>query len=189
MKWQGRPWWLQNFASLNCFLNLIKNETCNFNGLNCEVLVLSGFNKNCIVNTISTLKAARRQLLVWLSGKSTTLVKQKQHFLITKFHRKIQSKNSICWCGSAVEHHLGKVGVTGPIPVTSSIYDRKILSFFIVHSGIGPRSSPCRAQTATSCSRLAVRFALLLKTCHWQLFLTRRPVTSSIKQKSLNADK
>ena len=125
MKWQGRPWWLQNFASLNCFLNPIKNETCNFNDLTCEVLVLSGFNKNCIVNAISTLKAAKRHLLVWLSGKSTTLVKHKQHFLSTKFHRKNHSKTALCWCGSAVEHHLGKVGVTGPIPVTSSI--QKIL--------------------------------------------------------------
>ena len=60
-------------------------------------------------------------MLLWLVQKSTAWVKQKQHCLTTKFHRKIQSKNSICWCGSAVEHHLGKVGVTGPIPVTSSI--------------------------------------------------------------------
>lgn len=62
--------------------------------------------------------------------QSTTLVKQKQHFLITKFHRKIQSKNSICWCGSAVEHHLGKVGVTGPIPVTSSIENPYFIRVF-----------------------------------------------------------
>ena len=175
MKWQGRPWWLQNFASLNCFLNLIKNETCNFNGLNCEVLVLSGFNKNCIVNAISTLKAAKRQLLVWLSGKSTTLVKQKQHFLTTKIHRKNHSKNSICWCGSAVEHHLGKVGVTGPIPVTSSIYDRKILSFFIVHSGIGPRSSPCRAQTATKLLPACRPLRSLAKNLPLATFLNASP--------------
>lgn len=185
MKWQGRPWWLQNFASLNCFLNLIKNETCNFNGLNCEVLVLSGFNKNCIVNAIhSILKIAKRHLLVWLSGR-TSLGKTKTALFTTKIHRKNRSKNSTCWCGSAVEHHLGKVGVTGPIPVTSSIDDRKILSFlfFIRESDQGPR--PVGPGPQQSCSRLAVRFALLLKTCYWQLFLTRRPVTSSIKQKSL----
>ena len=37
------------------------------------------------------------------------LVKQKQHFLTTKFHRKNRSKTALCWCGSAVEHHLGKI--------------------------------------------------------------------------------
>lgn len=26
----------------------------------------------------------------------------------------------LCYCGSGVEHHLGKVGVAGPIPASSS---------------------------------------------------------------------
>ena len=60
-------------------------------------------------------------MLLWLVQPSTALVKQKQHFLTTQIHCKIHSKTALCWCGSAVEHHLGKVGVTGPIPVTSSI--------------------------------------------------------------------
>ena len=52
-------------------------------------------------------------MLVWLNGKarpweSAALVKQKLHFLTTKFHRKNHSKTALCWCGSAVEHHLGK---------------------------------------------------------------------------------
>ena len=167
---------MQNFASLNCFLNLIKNETCNFNGLNCEVSVLSGFNKKLHCQCIhSTLKAAKRQLLCGSRGKSTTLVKQKQHFLTTKFNRKIQSKNSICWCGSAVEHHLGKVGVTGPIPVTSSIYDRKILSFFIFHSGIGPRSSPCRARTVTKLLPACRPLRSLAKNLPLATFLNASP--------------
>ena len=36
---------------------------------------------------------------------------------------KIRRTFGSCYCGSAVEHCLGKAGVTGPIPVSSSIQE------------------------------------------------------------------
>lgn len=60
-------------------------------------------------------------MLIWLSRQSVTLVRK----ILPKFAQSKLNNFSpflgLCWCGSAVEHYLGKVGVTGPIPVTSSI--------------------------------------------------------------------
>ena len=37
----------------------------------------------------------------------------------------------LCYCGSGVEHHLGKVGVAGPIPASSS-KNSQFASFLIM---------------------------------------------------------
>ena len=40
--------------------------------------------------------------------------------LLWDFNLGRESCSSTCYCGSGVEHHLGKVGVAGPIPASSS---------------------------------------------------------------------
>lgn len=64
----------------------------------------------------------------------------------------------MCWCGSAVEHHLGKVVVTGPIPVTSSIKKSNPCGWFFLPLDYGselPKASSHGGAHEQKCNLLS----------------------------------